>query len=101
MTAELIIQVLLYAKTTSGIDYASSITEELIYIIYFVQRPSIIDLKQGKKTVRVLFVCCFVTLKYSDNKLFLKILNTCARITSARIKAIHFYIIYIYQSNKD
>lgn len=56
MTAELIIQVLLYAKTTSGIDYASSITEELIYIIYFVQRPSIIDLKQGKKNCKG-FIC--------------------------------------------
>lgn len=48
MTAELIIQVLLYVKTTSGIDYASSITEELICIIYFFQRPSIIDLKRKK-----------------------------------------------------
>lgn len=66
MTAELIIQVLLYVKTTSGIDYASSITEELIYIIYFFSEAIYYRFKTEKKIVRVLFVCCFVTLKYSD-----------------------------------
>lgn len=49
MTAELIVQVLLYVKTTSGIDYASSITEELIYIIYFFSEAIYYRFKTEKK----------------------------------------------------